>query len=83
MIDVVIPRGELVSESAEWEENIDKLASEDEDMSGYISQLEQARDMVDSPEASGESLAQEFERFLRAKDNPEKPESGLDKPSGP
>jgi predicted ATP-grasp superfamily ATP-dependent carboligase len=83
IIDVVIPRGELVSESAEWEANIDKLASEDEDMSGYISQLEQARDMVDSPEASGESLAQEFERFLRATDNPEKPDSGLDKPSGP
>jgi hypothetical protein len=39
--------------------------------------------MVDSPEASGESLAQEFERFLRATDNPEKPDSGLDKPSGP
>lgn len=83
IIDVVIPRGELVSESAEWEANIDKLASEDEDMSGYISQLEQARDMVDSPEASGESLAQEFERFLRNTDNPDKPEGGIEKPSGP
>lgn len=74
IIDVVIPRGELVAEAAEWEENINKLASEDEDMTQYISQLEQTRDMVDSPEASGESLAQEFERFLRSTDKPENPQ---------
>lgn len=78
LVDVVIPRGELVTEAAEWEENINKLAAEDEDMSSYIAQLEQARDMVDSPEASGESLAQEFERFLRSTDKP-----GLDNPENP
>lgn len=70
IVDVVIPRGELVEEAAAWEENINKLAAEDEDMSAYIAQLEQARDMVDSPEATGESLAQEFERFLRSTDKP-------------
>ena len=70
IVDVVIPRGELVAEAAEWEENINKLAAEDDDMSSYIAQLEQARDMVDSPEATGESLAQEFERFLRSTDKP-------------
>lgn len=73
IIDVVIPRGDLVREASEWEENINKLAAEDEEMSQYISQLEQARDMVDSPEASGESLAQEFERFLRSKEKPDNP----------
>lgn len=65
MIDVVIPRGELVSEAAEWESGIDALAAEDEEMAAYIAQLEQARDTVDSPEASGEAIAQEFERYLR------------------
>jgi hypothetical protein len=34
-------------------------------MAAYIEQLEQARDTVDSPEASGEAIAQEFERYLR------------------
>ena len=34
----------------------------------YIEQLEQARDTVDSPEASGEAIAQEFERYLRKRD---------------
>ena len=33
-----------------------------------IEQLEQARDTVDSPEASGEAIAQEFERYLRKRD---------------
>jgi len=34
-------------------------------MAAYIGQLEQARDTVDSPEASGEAIAQEFEKYLR------------------
>jgi PAC2 family len=65
IIDVVIPRGDLVAEAAEWENGIDALAAEDEEMAGYIAQLEQARDTVDSPEASGEAIAQEFEQYLR------------------
>ncbi len=68
IIDVVIPRGDLVDESAAWESGIDVLASEDEEMATYITQLEQARDTVDSPEASGEAIAQEFERYLRRRD---------------
>ncbi|HAM27171.1 MAG TPA: carboxylate--amine ligase [Microbacteriaceae bacterium] len=68
IIDVVIPRGDLVDESAAWESGIDALASEDEEMASYIAQLEQARDTVDSPEASGEAIAQEFERYLRRRD---------------
>ena len=65
IIDVVIPRGDLVEEAAAWETGIDALASDDDDMASYISQLEQARDTVDSPEASGEAIAQEFEQYLR------------------
>ncbi|TAJ46108.1 MAG: PAC2 family protein [Herbiconiux sp.] len=65
LIDITIDRGELVDESAAWETGIDALAGDDEDMAAYIQQLEQARDTVDSPEASGEAIAQEFERYLR------------------
>lgn len=68
LINVVIPRGELVDESAAWESGIDALAGEDDDMATYIAQLEQARDTVDSPEASGEAIAQEFEKYLRRRD---------------
>jgi hypothetical protein len=74
IIDVVIPRGDLVDEAAAWESGIDALASDDDDMTSYIEQLEQARDTVDSPEASGEAIAHEFEKYLRREDG--KPDSG-------
>jgi hypothetical protein len=81
IIDVVIPRGELVDEAAAWESGIDALAGDDDDMASYIEQLEQARDTVDSPEASGEAIAKEFERYLRrGGDKPGEPEPG---PAGP
>lgn len=77
LIDVVIPRGGLVEESAAWEGGIDVLAGEDEDMATYIAQLEQARDTVDSPEASGEAIAQEFEKYFRRRDDkPDVPGAG-------
>jgi hypothetical protein len=62
---VPVPRGDLEDEATAWESGIDALAGDDEDMAAYIEQLEQARDTVDSPEASGEAIAQEFERYLR------------------
>lgn len=67
-VEVSLDRGSLVEESAAWESGIDALASDDDDMAAYISQLEQARDTVDSPEASGDAIAEEFERYLRKRD---------------
>jgi hypothetical protein len=63
-----------VTEAAAWESGIDALAGDDDDMASYIEQLEQARDTVDSPEASGEAIAQEFEKYLRR--GGDKPDSG-------
>lgn len=75
----VIPRGDLPAESLAWEASVDAAASEDEEMTEYIRQLEQTRDTWDSPEASGDAIAQEFERYLRrGGDGPGKP--GRDDP---
>jgi predicted ATP-grasp superfamily ATP-dependent carboligase len=68
IVGIVIPRGDLIDEAAAWESGIDALASDDDDMSSYIEQLEQARDTVDSPEASGDAIAEEFEKYLRSSD---------------
>ena len=65
IVGVKIPRGDLATEAEAWETGIDALAGDDEDMAAYIAQLEQARDTVDSPEASGEAIAEEFEKYLR------------------
>ena len=67
-VDLEVARGDLLEESAAWESGIDALANDDDDMAAYIAQLEQARDTVDSPEASGEAIAEEFERYLRRRD---------------
>lgn len=67
-VDIDIARGGLAEESAAWEDGINALAGDDEDMAAYISQLEQARDTVDAPEASGDAIAEEFEKYLRRRD---------------
>ncbi len=60
-----MPRGELPAEALAWEASIDAAAADDEEMTEYIRQLERTRDTWDSPEASGDAIAQEFERYLR------------------
>lgn len=64
LLDVVIPRGDMLSEATEWEANIDRIAAADEDMAHYIRSLEEARDATNAPEATGEAIAHEFEKFL-------------------
>jgi hypothetical protein len=55
--------------ASEWESNIDEMAENDEDMTEYIHRLEEERDTVEAPDASGEAIAAEFEQFLRSKDD--------------
>lgn len=60
-----MPRERLRTDAATWEASIDAAAADDEEMTEYIHQLEQTRDTWDSPEASGDAIAQAFERYLR------------------
>jgi hypothetical protein len=71
LVGISVERAELEVEAVRWEEGIDALAEEDDDMSAYIEQLERARDAVDAPEASGDAIAQEFEKYLRGR--PDRP----------
>ena len=66
---VDVDRQSLRTEAAAWEASIDAAASEDEDMAEYIRQLERTRDTWDSPDASGDAIAQAFERYLRRRDD--------------
>jgi hypothetical protein len=66
-IDLEVDRGSLLDDASAWEDGIDALAEDDEDMAAYIKQLEAARDTVDSPEASGDAIAEEFEKYLRCR----------------
>ncbi|WP_054682420.1 PAC2 family protein [Microbacterium sp. No. 7] len=78
-----IARGDLPAEALAWEASIDAAAADDEDMTEYIRQLERTRDTWDSPEASGDAIAQEFERYLRRRgDGPGERGPGDKGPSG-
>jgi proteasome assembly chaperone (PAC2) family protein len=56
----------VLSEEAEaWERGVDELATEDPEVAAYVRQLEEAKDTAELPEATGESIAREFERYLK------------------
>lgn len=65
VLDVPIPLGDLAEESRAWQAGVDELAQEDEEVGEYVRQLEEQQDTAELPEASGEAIAKEFERYLR------------------
>jgi hypothetical protein len=65
LLDVVIPRGDLVEQSNDWEASVSAMAAGDVEMVEYIERLEKARDAFAGPESTGEAIAHEFEKFLR------------------
>ncbi|GFH37037.1 PAC2 family protein [Streptomyces pacificus] len=68
LIGLRIPLGELPEDARAWQLGVDQLASEDSEVSEYVQTLEEARDTAELPEASGEAIAREFERYLRRRD---------------
>jgi predicted ATP-grasp superfamily ATP-dependent carboligase len=55
----------LTEEAEAWERGVNELATEDPEVAAYVRQLEEAKDTADLPEATGESIAREFERYLK------------------
>lgn len=68
LLEAPLPLGDLIEDSKAWERGVDELASEDEDVADYVRSLEETRDTADLPEASGEAIAREFERYLKRRD---------------
>jgi proteasome assembly chaperone (PAC2) family protein len=69
LLDVTVPLGELPEDARAWEHGVDELAEEDGEIADYVRQLEEAKDTAELPEASGEAIAREFERYLRRRDD--------------
>ena len=65
LLDLPVPLADLPERARAWERSVDELAAEDSDVAEYIASLEQREPEVDLPEASGEAIAKEFERYLR------------------
>lgn len=68
LIDLRIPLGDLAEDARAWQLGVDQLAAEDSEVAEYVQSLEEARDTAELPEASGEAIAREFERYLQRRD---------------
>ncbi|HEY5184529.1 MAG TPA: PAC2 family protein [Actinomycetes bacterium] len=78
LLDVPVPLGDLPEESVAWERGVDELAAEDDEVAEYVRTLEEARDTAELPEASGDAIALEFERYLKRRAS-EGPDKGFDR----
>ncbi|WP_159610236.1 PAC2 family protein [Glutamicibacter sp. JC586] len=65
LLPVTLTAQQLREDALAWKHGVDELAAADPDVAKYVKQLEEATDTSDLPEASGESIAREFERYLR------------------
>ena len=65
LLEISVPLADLPEEARAWERGVDELAAEDDEIGDYVRALEESRDTADLPEASGEAIAREFERYLR------------------
>src|SRR6476620_11669669 len=69
LLELSIPLADLPEEARAWERGVDELAEEDEEIGDYVRALEETRDTADLPEASGEAIAREFERYLKRRES--------------
>jgi hypothetical protein len=65
ILDLPLPLADLQEEARAWERGVDELAQSDAEVAEYVRTLEEAKDATELPEASGDAIAREFERYLR------------------
>lgn len=70
LLDMPVPLDDLPERARSWERQVDELAAEDSEIAEYVASLEEREPETDLPEASGEAIAREFERYLRRRDDP-------------
>lgn len=63
---IAIPLGELTDELHAWERGVSAFVDSDPELSQYVEQLQETPGLE---QVSGDSIAQEFERFLKRRSN--------------
>jgi proteasome assembly chaperone (PAC2) family protein len=64
-LDISIPLSDLPEAADTWEKDVNDLAAEDNEVAEYVKALEESKDAAELPDVSGDSIAKEFERYLR------------------
>lgn len=67
-LDLAVDLGELPKDAVEWQKLIDEMAAEDDEVSDYVRNLEDREEVDELKETSGDTIAREFERYLRRRD---------------
>ncbi len=65
LLDTALELDDLPELARAWTRGVDELAAEDTEISEYIESLEAQQDENELPQATGDSIAAEFERYLR------------------
>lgn len=65
VLDTPIPLGALPQQAEDWQRVIDETAREDDEITEYVRRLEEKAGSAEMHDTSGETLAQEAERYLR------------------
>lgn len=69
VLDCPIDLGDLPELSRAWERGVAELAEDDEEIAEYVAGLEESQDAADLPEATGDAIAADFERYLRRRNH--------------
>jgi proteasome assembly chaperone (PAC2) family protein len=64
-LNIKIPLSDLPDKSDAWEREVNDLAADDSEIADYVKALEESKDAAELPEISGDTIAKEFERYLR------------------
>jgi proteasome assembly chaperone (PAC2) family protein len=64
-LDIKIPLSDLPDRSDSWEREVNDFAADDSEIADYVKALEESKDAAELPDVSGETIAKEFERYLR------------------
>ena len=64
-LNIKIPLSDLPDKSDLWEREVNDLAADDSEIADYVKALEESKDAAELPEVSGDTIAKEFERYLR------------------
>ena len=64
-LNIKIALSDLPDKSDAWEREVNDLAADDSEIADYVKALEESKDAAELPEISGDTIAKEFERYLR------------------
>jgi len=76
VLDLPVPLSDLAEEAAEWEQKLRAAAEQDAELAEYVRDLEERSGDEGLRPASGDEIAQEFEKYLRRRGPGSNPTAG-------